>query len=254
MLTSLRGGIGRLAERAAEVLGDVAKLHTSVARISRDAGEFEVRFAESGHGTARSFQSSRARNVVLAVPAYVAVEIVRELAPGAADRLASIDYASIAVVCTAHAWQDVRHDLNGFGYLIPPMERRETLGCLWTSSIFPGSAPDDRVLFRTMIGGSHHPDAVDRSDEELLAIIRRDVFDLLGVEGGPELVRIFRHRRAIPQYGLDHGDVLAAAEAAERAHPGLYFTGSAFRGVAMIDCAVDGFRVADRIIDSASPA
>jgi oxygen-dependent protoporphyrinogen oxidase len=103
-----------------------------------------------------------------------------------------------------------------------------------------------------MLGGALHPELVDASNEDLLTMVRRDVFDVMGVKGDPEMTRVFRHRRAIPQYGLDHAEVLSAADAAERAHPGLYFTGSAYRGVAMIDCVADAFRVADRIVSASS--
>lgn len=245
-LTSLRGGIGKLAEKAAESLGEVAQVESSVLRIEKTAKGFVVHYGRSG----ADITQLPCKNIVLAVPAYVAADLLRAMAPDAARRLDSVVYASIAVVCSAFPRDRVPHDLNGFGYLIPPTEGRQTLGCLWTTSIFPGSGPEGRVLLRSMVGGAMHPELVDRSAEELLGIVKNDVFDVLGILAAPEFIRTFRHRRGIPQYGLDHGDVLAAAEAAERAHPGLYFTGSAFRGVAMIDCVVDAFRVAERIAAS----
>ena len=244
-LTTLHGGIGRLAERAAESLGDVAHTACEATKVSPDGNGFTVAFGRAG---ARPSQL-RASNVVLAVPAFVAASLIRGLSRDAADKLNGIRYASIAVVCTGHARGSIRHDLRGFGYLIPPNENRETLGCLWTSSIFENTSPKDRVLLRTMVGGAHHPGTIDRTENELLSIVKRDAYDVLGVSGELNLVRVFRHRRAIPQYGLNHGDVLAAADAAERAYPGLYFAGSALRGVAMIDCVADARRVADRILD-----
>ena len=137
---------------------------------------------------------------------------------------------------------------NGFGYLIPPCEGTATMGCLWTSSIYPESVPDECLLFRVLFGGVLHPEAIDWSPDQLMATYYRDVQTPLAFDGQQEVFRVMHHRRAIPQYGLDHAEVLAAADAAERAHPGLYFTGSAFRGVAMIDCVADARRVADRIL------
>jgi oxygen-dependent protoporphyrinogen oxidase len=136
--------------------------------------------------------------------------------------------------------------------LIPPREQKETMGCLWTSSIYPESAPERSLLFRVMFGGVLHPEAIDWSPGQLLTAYYRDVQTPLGFDGRQELLRVMHHRRGIPQYGLDHGDVLAEAEAAERAHPGLYFTGSALRGVAMIDCVADARRVADRVLGTPS--
>lgn len=242
-LTSLRGGIGRLAERAAEALGDVAQREAPVSNIEKINDGFVVYCGRAG---ARP-SPLHCKNVVLATPAYVAAELVRGLAPELAARFGSVKYASLVVACTGFRRERVGHDLRGFGYLIPPREECETLGCLWTTSIFPGAGPEGGVLLRTMMGGALHPETVERSDEELFAIVKRDVFDVVGATGTPALARVFRHRRAIPQYGLDHGEVLQAAQEAERAYPGLYFTGSAFRGVAMIDCVADAFRVAERV-------
>jgi len=243
-LTSLRGGIGRLAERAAEELGSIAQRRTAVTEIEKSDGGFVVHF---GHADSRP-SPVHCEKIVLAVPAYVAAELMRGLAADAAARFAAVKYAALAVVCCAFPRERVRHDLNGFGYLVPPGEGRETMGCLWTTSIFPGAGPEGKVLLRTMVGGALHPECAERADDELLAIVKRDVFDALGASGAPELTRIFRYARAIPQYGLDHGAVLQAAEYAERANPGLYFAGNAFRGVAMIDCVADAFRVAERVL------
>ncbi len=242
-LTSLRGGIGKLAERLRDVLGDIAQTESPVAAIEKVEDGFVV---HCGRPVARP--SLHAKNVILAVPGFVAAELMRVLAPDAASKMESVGYASLSVVCAGFRRDKVQRELNGFGYLIPPNEGRDTMGCLWTTSIFPGTAPEGHVLLRSMVGGAVHRKVVDRSDAGLLAAVKKDVFDLLGAQGAPDFVQIFRHRRAIPQYGLDHGDVLKAADAAEAAHPGLYFTGSALRGVAVIDCVVDAFKVAERIL------
>lgn len=242
-LTSLPGGIGRLAERLRDVLGDVAQTESPVTAIEKVDDGFVVHFGRAG-----ARPSLRCKNVILAVPAFAAAELMRVLAPDAAAKMGLMKHASLAVVCTGFRRERVKGDLNGFGYLIPPTEGRRTMGCLWTTSIFPGTAPEGHVLLRSMVGGALHPEMVDSSGDELLATVKRDVFDVLGAEGAPEFVRIFRHHSAIPQYGLDHGGLLAAADAAETAYPGLYFTGSALRGVAVIDCVVDAFKVAERVL------
>ena len=150
-LTSLRGGIGRLAERVAEELGEITQRDTPVTKIEKTNDGFVVHCGRAG---ARP-SLLRCAKVVLAVPAYVAAELVRDFADAA--RLDSVKYVSSAVVCTGFLRSCVRHDLNGFGYLIPPKEGRETLGCLWTTSIFSGAGPEGRVLLRTMVGGAMHP-------------------------------------------------------------------------------------------------
>lgn len=239
VLTSFQTGIGRIVERAAEVLGDAARPNTAAERIEKSPNGFQV--------VTRAGETMTARHVVLALPAYCAADIVRTMAPDLAAALDRIRYASLAVVCTGFRQDRIGFDLDGFGYLVPPKEGRETLGCLWSSSVFPTCAPEGAALLRTMLGGALHPDTIDHSDEELLDIVRKDVFRILRIDGEPEMLRIFRHKRAIPQYGLHHGEVLSAVDKAEAVFPGLYVTGNAFRGIGMNDCVAEACRVADAV-------
>lgn len=245
-LTSFRTGIGRLVERAAEVLGDIAHANVSVEKVEPTETGFRVTSASGD-----VFDTER---VVFAVPAYAAAKIASGFSSELASQLERVDYASIAVVCAGFKREHVQHDLRGFGYLVPPKEDRKTLGCLFSSSVFPSCAPEGSVLLRAMLGGALHPEMVNASDEEIMAVVRRDVFDVLGADGEPEMLRIFRHKRAIPQYGLDHGKVLAAVDKAEAEFPGLYFTGNAFRGIGMNDCVADAYRVAERVTNAGADA
>jgi oxygen-dependent protoporphyrinogen oxidase len=135
--------------------------------------------------------------------------------------------------------------MNGFGFLIPPKEGKRTLGCIWTSSIFPRQAPEGWVLLRTMYGGFNDPAAIELSDDEMLRYLRQDVHPLLGINSDPEFLRIFRHPRGIPQFLLGHGEVLAGVEAAESRYPGLVFAGNAYRGVGLNDCVLSAHRAVD---------
>ncbi len=71
------------------------------------------------------------------------------------------------------------------------------------------------------------------------------------------MLRIYRHARGIPQYGLNHGEVLQVIEAAQARHPGLFLTGNAYRGISMNDCVVEAYNLAGRMLgnaDAESPA
>ena len=229
-LTTLRGGIGQIIARASESLGDALQLGVSVERISRIDDAFRVECAND-----RAFE---VRRVVLATPPKATAAMIAELAPEASTRLAGVESVNMAVVCTAYPRAAVGHDMKGFGFLVPRVEGKRVLGCLWTSSIFPHQAPEGWVLLRTMIGGATDPEAVDLTDAELLALVAKEVHPLLDIHTPPEVVRIFKHRDSIPQYGLGHQAVLDATDAATLAHPGLRFAGNAYRGVSLNDCVV----------------
>jgi len=240
-LTSFKEGIGRLPCEAAKALGDIVCTGERVLRIFRTPeGDFA---AETSRGRVH-----HARALVVAAPAYAAAEFCRELDEAASKALASIRYADIAVVCTGYDDAAAHGSTNGFGFLAPRQEGLRILGCLWTSSMFPQQAPPGRILLRTMFGGYTDPDAVQLGDDELLALIRRELHPIMGIDSEPEYVRIFRWQRGIPQYLLGHGDILREIEAAQERHPGLAFAGNAYRGVGLNDCVLSALRARERVL------
>lgn len=238
-LTSAVNGVETIVETAETGLKEQIWTNSKVSSIEKRGDSYYIQREND--------TPIEARAVVLAAPAYAASRMLAPLDGGLAKTLDRIDYANIVVVCTAYPRERVGHDMDGFGFLVPRSEKRRILGCIWTSSIFPPQAPDGMVLLRTMIGGYNDPGAVDLSDGELLDYVKREVEPLLSIQGEPALVRIYRHRRGIPQYLLHHGEVLAATEAAEAQYPGLIFAGNAYRGVGLNDCVISAHRAVEKL-------
>ena len=147
--------------------------------------------------------------------------------------------------------EQVRHALDGFGVLVPAVEKRAMLGVLFSSTLFPGRAPEGHAALTVMVGGSLHPELAPMPASELLARIGPDLRDLLGVEGAPVFMRRNHWPRAIPQYNLGHGAHLDALAAAERAQRGLYFAGQVRDGIALPACAASGLKAAQRVHEGA---
>jgi len=140
----------------------------------------------------------------------------------------------------------VTHPLDGFGVLVPALEKRAMLGVLFSSTLFPGRAPEGHVALTVMIGGSLQPDLASLPPDQLWAAVRHDLRDLLGVSGEP----VFRHHtfwpHAIPQYNLGHDRHLAAMAACEQASPGLFLGGNVRDGIALPDCLRAGLALAEK--------
>ena len=192
--------------------------------------------------------------VVEASPAHAAARHVRDLDAALTTDLADIPYAPMAVVALGFARQNVAHDLDGFGLLVPGRERRSVLGVLWSSSIFPGLAPAGHVLLRSMAGGSGNPAVMELDDEDLVATVLADLRPLLGLRGKPALVHIIRHRRAIAQYVPGHLARLQAIDAAGMRLGALYFAGSAYRGIAVNACIKESETLAEKVLDALAGA
>jgi len=239
---SFRGGMQALPDALAGALGRVTT-GVHVHRIERDTdGAWTVTGMRDGETVTR-----RARVVILAVPAYAAAMLVRNLAPAATTGLAAIEYAAVASVATAYRRDDVAHPLAGFGFLVPRKERRRVLGSLFSSSMFEGRAPAGAVLFTTFIGGLRNPDLPGKSDDELGAIVRSELGELVGARGEPLWNAITRWTHAIPQYNLGHRERLRPVDDAERASPGLFFCANYRGGVSVGDCIKSAHAMAENV-------
>lgn len=238
-LCSFTGGLGELTSalaRRAEIRGGFA-----AAEIERRQGGYTVRSAAG---------ALEAEAMVLAIPAYDAATLLAPHAEVAARRLLEIPYVPVTVVVQAFRQEDVLRPTDGFGFLIPGGEQREILGSIWASSVFPVHAPRGAVMFRTMLGGARRPELAEGGDAAILARSRAELERFVGIRPGATalLERVIRWPRAIPQYVLGHAGRVAAAEALEADLPGLYLTGNAYRGVAMLSCVAEADRLAERIL------
>ncbi|MBI2421218.1 MAG: protoporphyrinogen oxidase [Candidatus Hydrogenedentes bacterium] len=238
-LTTFIGGMGELIETAGQALGDRVRLGASVKRVTPADGGHTVEL-DGG-------ESMQTEHVIFAAPAFAVAGMIEAAEAQTAARLRSVPYASISVVCLAFERSQVKHDLNGFGFLIPRTEGLRGLGCLWTSSLFNHRASDGKVLLRIMYGGATDPGIQDLDDDALTALVAKEIYPILGISGAPTMCRIYRHGRGIPQYSLQHQQVLDAVDALEARQPGLHFAGNAYRGVSLNDCVVSARRVLGRI-------
>jgi oxygen-dependent protoporphyrinogen oxidase len=181
-----------------------------------------------------------ARAIVLATPAYVTSALLREHDQELARLCADVRYTSTATVVLAFRRDAVTHPLNGSGFVVPRVEGSPILAASWLSSKWPHRAPDDRVLMRTFFGGARDPHVVDQSATELISRSLSALRPLLGITGEPLLARVYRWERASAQHEVGHIHRVAVIDRALARHPGLFVTGSGFRGVGIPDCVADG--------------
>ena len=91
-----------------------------------------------------------------------------------------------------------------------------------------------------MIGGARDPDAINNSDDALRNIVLEELRPLLGLEGEPSPVRIYRYTRGIPQYNLGHRERIDRIERRLWDLPGIFIAGNAYYGVGVNDCVLAG--------------
>lgn len=187
--------------------------------------------------------------VLLAVPAASLAQLTfGSLAERPLALLDAIEHPPVASLFLGFRRDQIRHALNGFGALVPAVEKRQILGVLFSSTLFPDRAPADHVALTVMVGGAIRPDLVQRSIDEITAAVLPDLNDLLGVSGAPVFRRLQVWPRAIPQYQLGYERFLDAIGASEKAYPGLMVGGQVRDGIALPSCLESGLAMADRAV------
>ena len=231
-LISFREGLQTLPLRVASTLGDALRCNTPVDQLGNSDGIWQV---SSGN---QAWQSKR---LILALPAGAAARLLAPTDAALARELDAILYPAVGTLSIGFQRIQVQHPLDGFGMLIPRVMGLETLGVLFSSTLFPGRAPADKVLLTAFIGGSQN-DLSGRSDDDLLATALHEINPLLGISGKPIFTRCQTWPKAIPQYEIGHLDGIRRIDALSARHPGLYFRANWREGVALGDCMEEAYR------------
>jgi oxygen-dependent protoporphyrinogen oxidase len=236
-----KDGMTSLVEALATRLpADCVRRNTAVEQVDRVDNRWRLQVA--GRSEPLEFDA-----LIIATPSHRAARLLAEVDAPLAAELKSIEYASAAVPIFGYRRDQIEHPLDGFGFVVPFVEKRQILSGSFASVKFSGRASDDRVLLRVFIGGACQAELVDLSDEELYEIAQRELGELLGVRGEPELRLLSRWRNAMPQYHLGHLDRVARIEELSSTLPCFALAGNAYHGVGIPFCVRSGELAAEKI-------
>jgi oxygen-dependent protoporphyrinogen oxidase len=235
-MVSFRRGLGELTAALASRDGLDTATRVEVTALRREAGGWAV---DAG---ARRYQS---RRLVLATPLGALAGLpceakVREQL----ERIPPIDHPPLSTLVLGFDRGQVGHPLDGFGVLFPRLERRFCLGCIFSSTLFPGRAPEGKVSLMCFVGGVQQPENGRLPTSRLVEAVVEDLRPLLGLRGDPEFHAHTFWPAAIPQYNVGHSAFLASLEAVESAVPGLHILGNFRGGPGLNDCLQSALRFA----------
>ncbi|HEV7744754.1 MAG TPA: protoporphyrinogen oxidase [Pyrinomonadaceae bacterium] len=223
------------------------KLNTTVESLTREPAEagndlpLEWKLRTSDHETIV------ADALCLALPAYASSRLLSELDPQLGAELSEIPYASSTTINLAYQREDIPHPLDGFGFVVPFIEKRSLMACTFSSVKFSGRAPQGQVLLRAFVGGALQPELVELSEAELVSRVRADLRDLLGIERAPLFAEVKKWERSMPQYHVGHLERVKRIEVRLASLPGLVLAGNAYSGLGIPDCIRSGEKAAELI-------
>jgi oxygen-dependent protoporphyrinogen oxidase len=238
-LSSFEEGLAALPRALGAVLGDAVRSRETVASIGRRRDGWKVATADG--------DEHLTRRLVLATPTWVTAKLLEPLAARLARELRQVEYAPMLVVHVGVRKEQLRYHPPGFGFLVPREEGIRILGAIFSSTLFPGRAPEGHELLTVFSGGALDPDAIRLEDDRIRDYVLDDLGRALGLQGDPALFQVTRWERAIPQYLVGHRRRLERIDQGMTEFDGLHLAGNWRGGIAMPDCVRAANALAERI-------
>lgn len=246
VFTSLRRGIGSLPEAVAKASGADVRTGVTVRELHRTEHGWRL-----VTGPVPRPEVIEADAVILAVPGPAASRLLKAEVPKAADELARIEYASMAVVTLAYPLDAFPEQPAGSGYLVPPVEGRPVKAVTFSSVKWPHLS-GDLLIVRCSVGRIGEEHLLQRDDAELVSLATAEMAEVMGARGLPVDTRVTRWGGGLPQYNVGHLDRVARVRAAVSGAPGLAVCGAAYDGIGIPACIGTARTAAARILDHLS--
>ncbi|MEE4422050.1 protoporphyrinogen oxidase [Streptomyces bugieae] len=246
----IAGGIGTLPGAVAEAVrakGGEIRTGTPVVGVRRSADGWRIEL----DGAALTADA-----VVLATPAPDTARLLAQDCAPAARELATVEYASMALVTMAFRRSELERQPTGSGFLVPPVDGRRIKAATFAGNKWgwiDRAAPDLFVL-RTSLGRYGDEADLAREDAELAALARADLREAIGLTAAPVAARITRWEGGLPQYPVGHLERVARIREAVGRLPGLRVCGALYDGVGIPACIASARKAAEDILGTLRPA
>ena len=229
-------------ERSVTAAGVTIELNSKVTSLARGPEGWTI--------TTSNGSRVHTDGVCLGIPAYSAALLLEKIDNNLAQQLRAIEYTSTATINFAYRRDDVGHPLDGFGFVVPFIERRALIACTFSSVKFSERAPEQHVLLRAFVGGALQPEIFQLNEAEMVAQVRSDLEQLLSIQGQPMFVETAKWSRSMPQYYVGHLERVGAIEARVSSLNTIALAGNSYRGAGIPDCIRSGEAAAEKLMNS----
>jgi oxygen-dependent protoporphyrinogen oxidase len=243
---SAKGGLSRLVEALTQAVGTeniLLNVQNILAKPNESGFALQVT-------TSEQLISFETKQLVTTCGGYALAGLLPFLSEEETAPINDLQYAAVTQVLLGFKqWKGM--SLNAFGGLVPTREKKNILGVLFTSSFFENRAPKEGALLSVFMGGIKRPDIIAMNDSEIESLLDTELPRMLGDRDlNPDMIRICRYPKAIPQYGKDTGKRYEMISLLQQKYPGLILAGNIRDGIGMADRVKQGRTIAEELINS----
>lgn len=237
---SVKGGLGNL-----------------ISALVKNVGEHNIRlncrnlmFEKKGDRYFSNNSEASFTHVVSTTGAYALNELLPFVGEDELKAVTVLNYSRVVQVSLGFKkWEGV--PLKAFGGLVPSVEKRRILGVLFLSSFLKDKAPAGGALLSVFMGGVRQPKMIELDDNEIKNIVGEELKEMMQLKSfNPDLIKVFRYRHAIPQYGIESEKKLEAIDHLQNKYQGLLLAGNIRDGIGIADRILQGRQLASEIINT----
>ena len=240
-LISFEKGMQQLPRTIADQL-NCLYLNHEIRSLKKQDGKWEV---ESSLGKFGPYD-----HIIVNTPLYKLNKELISVTDEELKVLNKVNYPPLSVMLLGFKKDDINHDLDGFGFLVPEKENRKILGALFSSTLFDDRAPEGMHLLTVFVGGGRQPELAEKDSEELLRIVMDELHDLIGLSGEPQFKDHIFWPQSIPGYHVGYDEILDTLLKIEERNEGLTLAGNFRNGISVPDCIKNGLKLADQLAGS----
>ncbi len=235
---TFKDGLSRLPEALYDQLEEGSvNLHTKVEKIE---------LTDKGYRLHTSQGVMEAKACLLAIPHK---EILPLFADESFSVLEEISVSSVANVVFVFNKEAIPLEKEATGFVVSRKGDYEITACTWTTKKWPHTTPEDYMVLRAYVGKPTAQEIVFQSDDAIIEKVMQDLKRVLPIQEAPLTHYITRYPRVMPQYTVGHLERLTRLEEKlAKDFPGLYLSGSSYRGVGIPDCIAEARKTADEIL------
>ena len=242
---SAKGGLSRMIEAMTEEIGSENILLSVENTLVRPNSEgFQLQITTPEH-----LFSIETKQLITTCGGYALSGLLPFLNEEEIAPFNELKYAAVTQVLLGfQKWKGI--SLKAFGGLVPGIENKNILGVLFTSSFFEGRAPKGGALLSVFMGGTKRPDIAKMDDDQIQALLNKDLPRMMSDRTlNPDMTRILRYPKAIPQYTESTGHRYEMIEKLQLKYPGLILAGNIRDGIGMADRVKQGRSIAEDLIE-----
>jgi protoporphyrinogen oxidase len=132
-------------------------LETKVKGIKKESNSYIISF--------NNREDIVCKNIISTIPAYSLKEIIFDNRIKKA--LSKVEYNPIDVFHFGFSKKDIKNEIDGFGLLTKPEDKKSFLGILFSSNIFSHVSGKDKFLMTVLVGGKRQKELCELPPKEI---------------------------------------------------------------------------------------